>query len=101
MNHSEDAMTRTVFCRKYQERLEGLDRPPFPGTKGQDIYDNVSRKAWQEWLQHQTLLINEKHLNVMDPRARAFLDEQRDRFFNNENVEQAEGYTPPSKENDQ
>ena len=39
-------MTRTVFCRKHQQELEGLDKPPFPGPKGQDIYENVSRAAW-------------------------------------------------------
>ena len=61
----------------------------------------MSRQAWQEWLQHQTLLINEKHLNVMDPDARAFLDEQRDRFLNNESVEKAEGYVPPTKDANQ
>ena len=43
-------MSRTVFCRKYQQELEGLPNPPFPGPKGQDIYDNVSAKAWQEWI---------------------------------------------------
>ena len=40
------------------------------------------------------MLINEKHLNVMDPQAKTFLDEQRDRFLNNESYEKAEGYTP-------
>ena len=94
-------MTRTVFCRKHQQELEDLDKPPFPGPKGQDIYENVSRAAWQEWLQHQTLLINEKHLNVMDPKAKAFLDEQRERFLNNESVEKAEGYVPPTKDANQ
>ena len=63
-------MSRTVFCRKYQSEQEGLARPPFPGPKGQDIYDNVSKQAWQEWLHEQTMLINEKHLNVMDPEAK-------------------------------
>ncbi|PHR64015.1 oxidative damage protection protein [Alcanivorax sp.] len=87
-------MSRTVMCRKYQTELDGLNRPPFPGPKGQDIFETVSKKAWQEWLHEQTMLINEKHLNVMDPQARAFLDEQRDRFLNNENYEKAEGYTP-------
>ncbi len=89
-------MSRTVMCRKYQTELDGLDRPPFPGPKGQDIFETVSKKAWQEWLQHQTLLINEKHLNVMDPQARAFLDAQRDRFLNNENYAKAAGYVPPA-----
>ena len=71
------------------------------GLVAQDIYENVSRAAWQEWLQHQTLLINEKHLNVMDPKAKAFLDEQRERFLNNESVEKAEGYVPPTKDANQ
>ena len=87
-------MSRTVFCRKYQKDMDGLEKPPYPGPKGQDLYDNVSKQAWQEWLHEQTMLINEKHLNVMDPQAKTFLDEQRDRFLNNESYEKAEGYTP-------
>lgn len=89
-------MTRTVFCQKYQETLEGLDKPPYPGPKGQKIYDSVSKKAWQEWTDHQTMLINEKHLNMMDPASRAFLQEQMDKFLSGEAFEQAEGYVPPS-----
>ena len=53
-------MTRMVTCRRYKEALEGLDRPPLPGAKGQDIFDHVSKKAWLEWQSHQTMLINEK-----------------------------------------
>ena len=41
-------MTRTVNCRKYQEELPGLERPPYPGAKGEDIYNNVSKKAWDD-----------------------------------------------------
>lgn len=88
-------MTRTVFCRKYQQEMEGLDEPPFPGPAGEDIYEHVSKKAWQEWLAHQTMLINEKQLNVMDPEAKKYLDQQRDLFLNNETHDQAEGYVPP------
>ena len=69
-------MARTVFCRKYQQELEGLDAPPYPGPKGQDIFDKVSKKAWQEWMSHQTMLINEKRLNMMDMTARTYLMEQ-------------------------
>ncbi|HBO92788.1 MAG TPA: oxidative damage protection protein, partial [Gammaproteobacteria bacterium] len=50
-------MSRTVFCRKYQQEMEGLERAPYPGPKGQDIYEHVSKQAWQEWLKHQTMLI--------------------------------------------
>jgi len=90
-------MARTVFCRKYQEELEGLDLPPMPGAKGQDILENISKKAWGEWMAHQTTLINEKRLNLMDLTDRAYLDEQREKFFSGEEVDQAEGYIPPAE----
>ncbi|MBE9395672.1 oxidative damage protection protein [Pontibacterium sp. N1Y112] len=90
-------MSRTVFCRKYQEELEGLERAPYPGAKGQDIYDNVSKKAWQEWTDHQTMLINEKHLSMMDPKTREFLTQEMEKFMAGEDYEKAEGYVPPSK----
>lgn len=89
-------MSRTVFCQKYQETLEGLEKPPYPGPSGQKIFDTVSKKAWQEWTDHQTMLINEKHLNMMDPSSRKFLQEQMQKFLSNDAFEQAEGYVPPS-----
>ena len=90
-------MARTVFCRKYKEELEGLDVPPYPGAKGQDIFDNISKKAWQEWMAHQTMLINEKRLNMMDVGTRVYLNEQMQKFLSGETYDQADGYVPPSK----
>jgi Fe-S cluster biosynthesis and repair protein YggX len=90
-------MTRTVFCRKYKTELEGLDKPPYPGAKGQELFEQVSRQAWQEWQQHQTMLINEKHLNMRDAEARQFLQQEMDKFLSGEAFEQAEGYVPPNK----
>ncbi len=89
-------MSRTVFCKKYQQELKGLAIPPMPGAAGQDIFENISEKAWKEWQTQQTMLINEKHLSLMDPNARKFLKEQMEKFFENEDFEQAEGYVPPS-----
>ena len=89
-------MTRKVFCRKYQEELPGSAVTPMPGAVGQELFDNVSDKAWKEWQSQQTMLINEKHLNLMDPNARAFLKEQMEKFLSNEDFEQAEGYVPPT-----
>jgi len=71
-------MTRTVMCRKYKEQLPGLERPPYPGAKGQDIYENVSAKAWADWQKHQTLLINEKRLTMMNAEARKYLQGEMD-----------------------
>ena len=89
-------MSRTVHCRKYNEELPGLDRPPYPGAKGQDIYDNVSKKAWEEWQAHQTMLINERRLNMMNAEDRKFLQAEMDKFFSGQDYAQADGYVPPS-----
>ncbi|UQG59376.1 oxidative damage protection protein [Marinobacter sp. M3C] len=90
-------MSRNVFCRKHQKEMEGLNNPPMPGTRGQDIYDNISKAAWEEWQSQQTMLINEKHLSLMDPNTRKYLQAQMERFFNNEPFDKAEGYVPPEK----
>jgi Fe-S cluster biosynthesis and repair protein YggX len=90
-------MTRMVFCRKLQQELEGLERPPFPGQKGQELFETVSKQAWQAWLAQQTMLINEKRLSVMDPATKTYLDDQRERFLSNQPFDRAEGYVPPEK----
>lgn len=88
-------MSRMIFCRKYQRELEGLDQPPYPGAKGEDLYNNISKQAWGEWMQHQTMLINEKRLNMMDLTARTYLSEQMKKFFSGEEYDQADGYVAP------
>jgi Fe-S cluster biosynthesis and repair protein YggX len=90
-------MSRTVFCTKYQKELEGLEKLPYPGPKGQMIFDSVSKQAWEEWQKHQTMLINEKKLSMMDPASRKFLQQEFDKFLQGESFEQAEGYIPPSE----
>lgn len=87
-------MARMVFCRKYQKELEGLDFPPYPGQKGVDIFQNVSKQAWGEWMAHQTMLINEKHLSVMDIGTKVYLTEQMEKFLSNADYDQADGFVP-------
>jgi len=89
-------MTRTVICSRYQEELEALEKPPLPGPNGERIFNEVSKKAWLEWQALQTMLINEKHLKLIDPEARKYLTDQMWRFFSNQQVDHAEGYVPPS-----
>ncbi len=88
-------MTRSVFCTKYQQTLEGLGFPPFPGERGKKIFDEVSKKAWLEWLQHQTMLINEKKLNLLEPSTQIYLKDQFEKFIHNELFDRAEGYVAP------
>ena len=90
-------MTRTVLCTRLKEELPGLAKPPFPGPRGQEIFETVSDKVWQEWSDLQTMLINEKQLNLMDPDTRKYLQQEMDKFLANEEYDRAEGYVPPSK----
>jgi Fe-S cluster biosynthesis and repair protein YggX len=84
-----------VNCIKLGREAEGLARPPYPGELGRRIYEQVSKEAWQGWLKHQTMLINENRLSPIDPRARAFLEEQMEKFFFGEGSARPAGYVPP------
>ncbi len=87
----------TVFCRKYQKDLPALASPPYPGPKGKEIFETVSRQAWQEWQKQQTMLINEKQLSMMNADHRRYLQDEMDKFFANEQHDVAEGYVPPEQ----
>lgn len=89
-------MTRLVLCRKYQEELPGLNAPPMPGPLGQDIFENISAKAWDDWQALQTMLINEHHLSLQDFEARRYLLAQMKKFFGNEEVDQPAGFVAPN-----
>ncbi|TAK45865.1 MAG: oxidative damage protection protein [Betaproteobacteria bacterium] len=88
-------MARTVQCIKLGREAEGLDFPPFPGELGRRLYEQVSKEAWQQWLRHQTMLVNENRLNLADSTARRYLAEQMEKHFFGEGAEQAAGYVPP------
>jgi Fe-S cluster biosynthesis and repair protein YggX len=87
-------MPRTVNCVKLKREAPGLDAPPYPGELGKRIYDNVSKEAWQDWLEQQKRLINEMRLNLMDPKARKYLSEQMERHFFGSGADEASGYVP-------
>ena len=88
-------MSRMVKCVKLGREAEGLERPPYPGELGQRIFENISKEAWQQWLAHQTMLINENRLSPIDPKARQFLEQQMERFLFGDGAELPEGYRPP------
>ena len=74
-------MSRQIKCVMLGADAEGLDRPPYPGELGMRIYENVSKEAWQRWLGHQTMLINEYRLTPIEPKARKFLEAEMEKFF--------------------
>ena len=89
-------MTRMVQCVKLEKEAEGLDRPTYPGDLGKRIYLNISKEAWQQWVNHQTMLINEYRLTPVDPKARKFLEEEMEKFLFTGDATQISGYVPPT-----
>src|SRR5699024_4363699 len=88
-------MTRTVHCAKLDRDAEGLDFAPWPGELGKRIYNEISREAWNQWLAHQTTLINENRLNPLDPKARKFLADEMENFLFGEGSAPPPGFEPP------
>ena len=88
-------MTRMVHCVKLGREAEGLKMPPYPGELGKRIFEQVSQQAWQDWLQHQTMLINEYRLTPVEPKARQFLETEMEKFFFGEGSEAPSEYVPP------
>ena len=87
-------MSRTVFCEKTRTETEGLDFAPWPGELGKRVFDHIGKAAWADWLAHQTMLINENRLSPLDPKHRAFLQAEMEKFLFGDGSEKPEGYTP-------
>jgi len=89
-------MPRTVNCALLGKEAEGLDYLTYPGDLGQRVYENVSKEAWQRWLAHQTMLINEYRLTPIEPEARKFLETEMQKFFFGEGSAAPKEFVPPT-----
>jgi Fe-S cluster biosynthesis and repair protein YggX len=84
-----------VHCVKLNKEAPGMDYAPYPGELGQRIYQHISKEAWQMWVGHQTMLINENRLTTIEPRAQQFLKQEMEKFLFGEGSAMPEGYIPP------
>lgn len=85
-----------VNCIKLNKELEGLDRAPYPGELGKKILESVSKEAWQQWLDYQTMLINENNLNLFEESSQSYLKQQMEIYFFSKDVDvdKIDGYSP-------
>ncbi|NYT26212.1 oxidative damage protection protein [Alcaligenaceae bacterium] len=88
-------MTRMVQCAKLKREAEGLEYPPYPGDLGVRIWREISKEAWADWMDIQTRLVNENHLNLADARARKYLAQQMESYLFEDRDIEAQGYVPP------
>jgi len=90
-------VTRMVHCQKLNEDLEGLTFQTWPGPLGKRIFENISQKAWKDWMSLQTMLINEHRLSPLNPEHRKFLEGEMEKFFFGGGAERPQGYVPPEE----
>ncbi|MGB5854789.1 MAG: oxidative damage protection protein [Oceanisphaera sp.] len=89
-------MSRTIFCQRLQKEAEGLEFQLYPGELGKRIYDNISKEAWAAWQHKQTMLINEKKLNMMNAEHRQLLEQEMVAYLFEGAEVKVDGYTPPT-----
>jgi Fe-S cluster biosynthesis and repair protein YggX len=89
-------VSRMVNCIRLGREAEGLKMSPYPGELGQRIFDNVSQEAWREWLQHQTMLLNEYRLTPIEPKDRKFLESEMEKFFFGEGSKAPDEFVAPT-----
>lgn len=87
-------MSRIIFCNKDQCEREGLGFIPWPGALGKRVFEHIGQPAWQQWLAHQTLLINENRLSPLDPKHRAFLEGEMEKFLFGDGADKPSGFVP-------
>jgi len=83
-----------IFCKKYQEELDAMMLPPLPGEKGEELMQNYSQAAWNEWIKLQTMLINERRLDLSEKENRKWLSEQMMLFLENKDYKKPDGFIP-------
>lgn len=93
-------MSRTVFCQKLQIEAPGLAFQTWPGELGKRVFENISAQAWEQWVAHQTMLINEYRLNPMDPKAKEMIVGEMEKFLFGEGSEKPAEFVPPSNPDD-
>ena len=85
---------KKIMCKKLNKEAEALDYLPYPGDLGKKIQETICKEAWEQWVSHQTMLINEMRLTPVEPKARKFLEEEMEKFFFGDGSQAQQGFVP-------
>jgi Fe-S cluster biosynthesis and repair protein YggX len=88
-----------VHCKKLGKELPGLAKPPYKNELGKRIYEEISKEAWDEWIQHSVRYVNTYfgpgRLDITTKEGQEFLFKQAAIFFGFEEGDLADtAYTP-------
>lgn len=90
-----DDSPRLVQCAKLRKELPGLHSPPFPNALGRRIFESISQEAWNQWVRHSQMVINERALTLSDPAAHDILLRECEAFLFGAGSEPPPGWVPP------
>ena len=85
---------KSMWIKKLKKEGEALSYLPYPGDLGKRIQESISEEAWEQWVSHQTMLINEMKLTPVEPKARKFLEEEMEKFFFGDGSQAPQGFVP-------
>ncbi len=89
---------RMVHCKKLNEKLPGLKRPPYRNEFGQKVYEEISQQAWDQWLKDSVKLINTYRVDLAAAAGQRFMMDQCAIYFGYKDGELAEtAWVPPSE----
>jgi Fe-S cluster biosynthesis and repair protein YggX len=88
---------RLVNCIKLKKELPGLPGPPIPGDLGKQVYENVSKEAFNMFLEHFKMIVNEYRLDLSSPATDKVFEDQMREFFFGEGIKLPDEYVPPSE----
>lgn len=88
---------RIIYCQKLSRELPGLQRKPFKNELGERIYENISQQAWQMWIEHSKMLVNEFRIDLMSTEGREFLLAECEKYFFGEGSALPPDFVPGSQ----
>lgn len=86
--------THRVQCARFKRELPGLKRQPYPGPLGERLYQEISALAWNDWVEHAKMVLNEYRMSSTDPTALGFMMEQCETYFFGDGLSAPEGFIP-------
>jgi Fe-S cluster biosynthesis and repair protein YggX len=89
---------RLVKCIKLEKELPGLKKPPFPNDLGKWVFENVSKEAWDMWLQESVRFINTYRVDLSSREGTEFMVKQLKIWLGQEEGDlAATAWTPPKE----
>ena len=92
-----------VHCKKLGKELPGLAKPPYKNELGKRIFEEISKDAWDLWIQHSVRYVNTYfgpgRLDITTKEGQEFLFKQAAIFFGFEEGKLADtAFVPGEKE---